>query len=88
MFALAHSPRRRTSRLHESPRQGLWRSPTISLWCLRWTATSTEEEIHELQERLKILQTVKMAEDAAKIAVPRDGSLGVSENHQPNTQRL
>ena len=36
---------------------------------------STEEEIHELQERLKILQTVKMAEDAAKTAVPRDGSL-------------
>ena len=32
---------------------------------------STEEEIHDLQERLKILQTVKKAEEAAKVAVPR-----------------
>jgi uncharacterized protein (DUF3820 family) len=32
---------------------------------------STEEEIHELQERLKILQTVKKAEEAAKVAVPK-----------------
>ena len=38
---------------------------------------STQKEIQELQlqERLKILHTVKMAEDAAKTAVPRDGSL-------------